>query len=354
MKVLLMGEYSGFFSNLKNGLLELGIDCKLASNCDDWKKIDGADFPLINTNYGNIFKKIYNVVFEPIIHSKRFYGYDIVFLVNPTVFYKLINFLMIRKIKRHTNRLLVSIAGDCTPVYDSYLMGELGYYIYDNNPDLCKKYKDKKYKMMERKVLDISDGIIPIMYEYAVGVRERSNCLRTIPLPFNINSVRYTPNVVKNGKIVIAHGIIREECKGSSYIIKAMNIIKERHPDEVEIVIDGRMPLQDYLKWLNGANILIDQCKEHCYGMNALFAMARGCIVLGGASASSLAEFGLNECPVVHIEPMINQIVDKLEWVISQKSNFEQMGKAAHDFVAEFHDYKKIAQMYLDEWEEIK
>lgn len=49
MKVLLLGEFSGLYRYLKQGLLELGIDTTLAANGDLWKNIGGADFPLFHT-----------------------------------------------------------------------------------------------------------------------------------------------------------------------------------------------------------------------------------------------------------------------------------------------------------------
>ena len=46
MRVLLIGEYSGFFLNLKKGLEKLGVDCTLAANGDGWKAIEGASFQI--------------------------------------------------------------------------------------------------------------------------------------------------------------------------------------------------------------------------------------------------------------------------------------------------------------------
>ena len=45
MRVLLMGEFSGLFTNLKM-VFELGVDCRLASIGDGWKEIPGSDMPL--------------------------------------------------------------------------------------------------------------------------------------------------------------------------------------------------------------------------------------------------------------------------------------------------------------------
>ena len=246
------------------------------------------------------------------------------------------------------------MAGNCYSLYKSYEEKKLGYYVYDDNEELCSLFEAMDYKsQLKRKnesyIYQNVDGIIPIMYEYAVGVRDLRNTKRTIPLAFDCRNIQYMPNIAKD-KIVIMHGIIREKYKGSSYIKEALEIIKRRHPDEVEIIVDGNMPLKQYLEVLSKTNILIDQCKEHCYGLNALYAMAQGKIVLGGSSRNSLKEFGIDKCPVIHIMPNVQQIVDQLENVISKKNEFEEMGMQSRKFVEEFHDCKKIAQQYMEVW----
>jgi hypothetical protein len=78
--------------------------------------------------------------------------------------------------------------------------------------------------------------------------------------------------------------------------------------------------------------------------------MSRGCIVLGGASENSLAEFGLESCPVVHIKPDVQQIVNQLEKVINCKQKFESMGWESRKFVETFHNCERIARLYLTAW----
>ena len=358
MKVLLIGEYSGFFTNLKKGLEKIGVTCVLASNQDVWKKIDGTDIQLYKTTHKNLFGKIYNLFLEPILSRKKLYGYDVVQFVNPSVYPSRINTYMVKKIKKHSGKMFVSIAGDCLPVYESYKKGLLGYYIYDNNIELVDKYesgsgKSRRIMKTEEECLLLSDGIIPIMYEYAVGVREMKQSLKTIPIPFDCSDIEYRPNKIKNGKIVIFHGLIREEAKGTKYILEALEIIKQRHPNEVEIIVDGKKPLKEYLEMLSEVNILVDQCKEHCYGMNALYAMAEGRVVLGGASENSLTELGLSECPVIHIEPNVQQIVAQLEYVISQKEHIEKLGEQSRRFVEKFHDCERVAQEYIKAWNNV-
>lgn len=355
MRILLLGEYSGYFTNLKVGLENLGHEVTLASTGDTWKKIEGSNYVLYKTSSKNRIEAFYNLIISPILRRKDLYNFDIVQIVCPVVFPLEINRFMMKLIMKHSKKIFISVAGNCYSVYKSWADGLLGYYVYDNNPDSYKYYLGNswapKQRIAQEKFLyDNVDGIISIQYEYAVGVRERENFLGTVQLPMDCSNIVYAPNTIKDGKIRIAHGLIKEKFKGTSYIVEAMNIIKERYPDEVELMIDGKMPLNDYLKWLGSANVLIDQCKEHAYGLNAMYAMAMGKIVLGGATENSLKEHNLDYCPVYHIEPNVDQIVSQLEAVISRKHEFEKMGLECRKFIEDFHDCTKVAKRYLELW----
>ena len=353
MRVLLIGEYSGFFTNLKKGLEAIGVECILASNSDSWKQIRGSNIRLFDDSKTSGIKRIKNMVFDPYKRRSELYGFDVVQFVNPIVYSQIVNTIMFKTIKKHNKKVFVSIAGDGFSVFKAYLDGAFRYYIYDDNPMLCKKYKGFRglvNKINERYVLNHSNGIIPIMYEYAVGVRNRNNTLPTIPIPFDCSEIEYKPNRVIDGKIVIFHGIIREITKGSGYIIEALRIIEERYHDEVTVIIDGKKPLTEYLKSLYNINILVDQCKENCYGMNAIYAMADGRIVLGGASSESLREIGVSESPIIHIEPNVDQIVSQIESIIKKKNLLEELGLKSRKYVEEVHNHKIIAKKYIDAW----
>lgn len=355
MKVLLLGDYSSFHINLKKGLLELGVDCKVASNGDGWKKIGGADFELWDDSQKGYLKSRYNYHIRPFLDRKTYYGNDVVQLIHPSIFSPWINKTMLKCIFDNNKKSYVSVCGDAYSVYKSYIEGKLGnYYVYDDNPGITQKYRSNKMRDRilikdEEYVYDHVKGIIPIMFEYAEGVRERRNCLKTIPIPFDSSPIEYTPNRLNN-KLVIMHGLFKEKSKGSSYILDAFRIIKDKYPNDVEIIVDGKLPLNEYLKLLKRVNVLVDQCKEHCYGMNACYGMALGKVVLGGASESSLRELGLKESPVIHIEPNTDMIVSKLDYLIKHKDEFEEMGRKSREFVETFHDCKRIAQEYLNTW----
>lgn len=354
MKILLVGEFSGFFLNLKQGFKNLGHEVTLAANGDGWKQIPGADMPLFRTGDSSPAKKIYYKLLKPLIHKNDLKGYDVVLLVHENAYRPYINSVMVKALKENNSSLYVSIAGNCYSLYKAWAKGELGYYTFDDNPLKHEMYTGKSLRCImtrrtEEYVDSIADGIIPVMYEYAVGVRHLKNTLPTIPLPFDSQSVEYSENIPK-GKLVFYHGILREKDKGTAYIREAFDIIASKYPNDVEMLVLGNLPFKEYLEVLRKTNVLVDQCKEHCWGMNACYGMAQGKVVLGGASRNSLKEFGLSQSPVIHIKPQVSQIVQQIEYVLENRGNIRTMGHKSRMFVEDFHDCNKIAKAYLEAW----
>ena len=356
MKVLLVGEFSGFYLNLKQGLQELGVDVTLAANGDGWKQIPGADIPLYRTGDTNRAKKIYYKLIEPVLFGRKFADYDVVQLVHENVYRPYINSLMVRRLKERNGSLYVSVAGTCYSLYHAWKNGTFRYYTFDDNPRKQEVYVGKGLRQemtrrTEQYVDRIADGMIPVMYEYAVGIRSLPNCKKTIPRPFNAEKTEYRTNR-PGGRVVFYHGILQEQDKGTAYIREAFDIIQKKYPGDVETIICGRLPFQEYLEVLRKTNILVDQCKEHCWGMNACYGMAQGKVVMGGASRSSLQEFGLTESPVIHIKPDTAQIVRQMENILENRKQIEEWGHASRVFVETFHDNKKIAGQYLETWKQ--
>lgn len=357
MKILLLGEYSGVYKNLKEGLLELGHDVKLCANGDAWKNIEGADFQLYRSKSNKFtLEKAINYTLDIYSRSLEIKGYDIVQVINTVICSPYINLNFIKRLKKNNHKIFLSGAGTDYFDYKAYLDGAYRYYVYDDDKEISKLYSNYSLKGRMRKKNDIEvsnlvDGVIPIAYEYARAYENNIKVKKTIPMPMNINNITYEGNKVKN-KIVIFHGLNRDNFKGTKYITQAMEIIKERYKDDVEIIIDGKMPFDKYLEVMSQSNIIIDQCKSYGYAMNAIYSMAKGKIVMSGAEPEVIKELEVENCPIINIRPDVNDIVNKLEMLIENKQNIEQLGYESRKYVEKYHDYIKVAQKYVEIWNE--
>lgn len=357
MKILLLGEYSGFYKNLKEGLQEIGYDAKLAANGDGWKKVSGADF-LLTKNSKSFLGKCNGSIVYPLENLKNFYGHDVVQVINPIIFHKCLNYFLLKKIKKNNGKFFLSATGDDYYVYKAYENNQYKYFPFDENEKIHITYNQDTWMgriniKNNNLVLEMCDGVIPTAYEYIKAYEKHPKTMGYIPLPINIDDVSYGENIVY-GKIIFFHGLNREVEKGTKYIKSAFDIIKDKYPNDVEVIIDGKLPLNEYLKIMQRTNVIVDQCKSYSWNsMNSLYAMAKGKIVMGGAEREAICRSNLDSVPVVNIKPNVHDIVRKMEWIIENRKNIMEFGYISRKFVEKFHDYRKIAQMYVDFWRTI-
>lgn len=358
MKILLFGEYSGLFNNLKDGLLKLGHDVFLASDGNLWKQYP-SDFRW--DTKPNLGKLKFPIQMSNIfLHKEYFVGYDVVLLIAPTIFsgYTLPNKLAYNFLKKHNGKVYLSGAGMTGIIFDYWYEKEYekyhsyvsGYLENLKSPKKCMFYQNKKLKKWEDKLLNNVNGYIPIWYEYAQPLREFSTLKNTIPIPINVDVLEYKPNIIKN-KIVFFHGkTSRPGPKGEKYIIGAFDKLRDKYSDVADFLCEGGLPFAEYIQLLDRQNVVLDDANSCSLGMNALSSMAKGKIVMGGAEQIANEELGYNYNPAINLQPDINQIAHCIEYIIAHKSDLEEMGYKSRMFVEEHHNYIKVAQQYIDIW----
>lgn len=352
MKILLFGEFSGLHSNLKDGLTKLGHHVTVAAGQDGFKKIS-SDIEL-DSNFPGIFGQI-DTRIKPFLNLPRLSGFDVVQIINPffpnaklfpkSLFYSLL--------KRCNKKFFVLAAGS-DAYFWRYGRENLKYGPFDDilNYDLrANSYymNSKKAFAYNKKIVKNSDGIIPVMYEYELSYQNCKNRLQTIPLPLNIDKIAYKENTIKD-KLVIFHGLSRYGFKGTRHVEQAFEILMKKYPNDLECVIEGQLPLTEYLDLMAKTNIVIDQTNSHSLGMNGLFALAMGKIVLGGAEPESLKSLRIKKSPVINIEPSKESIITKVEEILENKSNIAELGYEGRKYVSEVHNYKRVARLYLETW----
>lgn len=361
MKILLIGEFSGLHLNLKQGLCKLGHQVTLAGGSDGFKKIPvDINFDVEGRTY---IKNIQREV-RPFASLPFFQGYDIVQLINPFAIFdfnastrpELKLFfakLFFKTLMQRNGKFFMLAAGD-----DAFFWRRSRNIMRYGPFDDFLKYdlklnefymQEDRYYQFNKWLAEAVSGIIPVMYEYEVAYQGFKNLRPVIPLPINTDKIKYNKNYV-NDKIYIFHGLNRYGFKGTRFVEEAFKILSERYPNDITCSIEGQLPLSEYLEIMDQTNIVIDQASSYSSGMNGLFALAMGKIVLGGAEPESLHSFGVSSSPIYNILPDTLDIVAKIETLIDQKSDFEILGQKSRNFVEEQHNYIKIAENYIAQW----
>ena len=74
----------------------------------------------------------------------------------------------------------------------------------------------KLHQQLHNLVIDNVDGVIPAMYDYALGYRNHKKVKQTIPLPIDLSTINEEENKIKNSifdlttKVCKANSIITE------------------------------------------------------------------------------------------------------------------------------------------------
>lgn len=356
MKILLLGEYSGLFTNLKIGFENLGYDVCFYHNGDGKKNFEyGVNSYKLSEISSN--KVITNISLLKTLITKL-KGFDIVYVISPRVVCVYMMIIFFYLLKRQNKKVFILSCGDSFELFRSYKNGLFRYYMYDYDPKIenndciyANSLRKTMIKYSEEKVFNGCNGIIPCTYEYSEPFTNYGNLKKIIPFPFYINDINKREKI-KSDKIVVYHGVTEYRKKGSYFIIEAMKRIQEKYPDKVEIIINEIMPYAQYKETIKRVDIVIDQCKSYAWGMNAILSMAEGKVVLSGAEKETLDAFGLGDCPVINITPSVEDIENKLEYLILNRDKIEELSIKGKEFVADFHDCVKVAKRYLEVAEE--
>ena len=353
MNILLLGEFSAFHKNLKDGFEELGHNAVLASFGDGYKNIP-SDISF-NPKYKGLIAKLENRI-NPILSLPELKKFDVVQLINPFAFH--FSFFptewFYKQIKNNNGKFFISACGS-DAYYWQISRKKLKYGPFEDTKiyDHKKKHiflESKKAFDFNKRVIENSNGVIPVMYDYKCGYEKEKKLKKLIPLPINTNSIPFEENILED-KLTIFHGLTRYGFKGTKYVEEAFKVLKKTFGSKIEVIIKGNLPLNKYLALLDRANIIIDQVNTYSSGMNALYSLSKGKVVLGGAESESLIAQGIESSPVVNVKPTSESIVDAIKPFIENPQLVKKTGLESRLFAERHHDAHKIAKKYLEIYE---
>ena len=354
-KVLLLGDFSAVHMNLAEGLRNLGIDAVDASYGNAWRQLDSS----INFErqiLGLPVKISRNI--SPFVNFNKLINNDIVQFIHYNNFNR--RFLIDRALSKiivRLNRKAFLVSTGCDYFTRQYFGGKYDY------PELCREclkhdqrsescqFESESNKREQSEFLESIDGVIPLTYEYAESYREAgiAKLLKTIPMPINTEKVKYSENTVGR-ELVFFHGLNREGFKGTELIRQALENVRRRYPNDIKVIVEGKMPLSDYLKALAKSNVVVYQAYALTYGMNAVYSMALGKVVMGGGHPKGLAEYGVANSPVIAFQPNLASLEESIEGMIERRRDIPKMSVEARNYVVNVHHYELIAKKFLQAW----
>ena len=378
MKILLLGEYSRLHNSLKEGFVTLGHEVSIVGCGDKFKQfpVDYSiyaricnDNKIANLLYRGI-RKVIGLDFEKIEKTIRFYllipklnGYHHVQLINSDALetYPILSRFLYKKLFKNIQSRSLLICGDETPIVDYLIKKEFKYsvltpYFEDNSIEkefqFPLKYRKNSYRKTFDWLKENCQNLITSDLDYEIPMRKMGFQTTFIPNPINTDTIAFQ-KTENTGEIVIFLGINRLSYtkKGIIYFEKALEIIREKYADKIEIIVTENLPYKEYISKYNKAHSLLDQVYAYGQGYSALEAMAKGKVVFTGAETEFLNQYHLQEDEVcINAVPDENEIGVKLSFLIEHPEKISNISKNARKFIEKEHDYKVVAEKYLACW----
>lgn len=362
MRILLLGEYSNVHHTLALGLRELGHEVTVASNGDGWKNYP-RDIDLKRERLGFIGGLTF--IKNNIKNVVCFTNYDIVQLINPIFidFKAELVSPIFNYLHRFNRKIVLGAFGmdyyyvkACldykTFRYSDFNFGENERISKDN--ELFKRdwlYGGKG--KLNRIIAEKSNCIVAGLYEYYASYKthfKEKNKVYFIPFPIKPDVKKTLFHREKGSPLRIFIGIqrTRSQYKGTDIMLNAAKRILKDYPQSCKLVVAENVPFEQYVNMLNNSEVIIDQLYSYTPAMNALEAMSRGLIVVGGGENENYAILNEKELrPIINVQPNEQSVYDALKYLVEKRDEIvPKLRQDSMEYILKHHDYLKIAKQY--------
>ena len=131
-------------------------------------------------------------------------------------------------------------------------------------------------------------------------------------------------------------------------MLKAAKRIAQDFPVDCELRIAQNVPFKEYVRMMEHSDVILDQLYSYTPAMNALEAMNRGLIVVGGGEPenySIINEFSLR--PIINVKPNESSVYEVLKYLVENREQLiPQLKAQGFEYIQKHHDYVQIARKY--------
>ncbi len=359
MKILLLGEYSNLHATLAEGLRQLGHDVLVVSdgtNIYNYKR----DISIYRTGTGawSTMKFLAKLM----VTLPKLRGFDIVQLINPD-FVALKaerQFALYDYLRRHNRRMVLGAFGndwqwvkcgldDRIFRYGDFYVGEQPR-TNSYTQRVIREWKNSTKGRLSQYIANDCDAIISCLYEYqACYERDFPKKTTFIPLPIKPKANVVIAERRKDEPVRFFLGIKRTlmEYKGTDIFYEALRRIEKKHPDKCSITIVEDLPFDEYTKTMANQDAILDQAYSYTPAMNALEAMSRGIICIGGGEPENYEILDEQELhPIINVFPDTDSVYNALEELILNPERIPKLKKESIEYVSRHHDYINVAMKY--------
>lgn len=359
MKILLIGEYSNVHWTLAEGLRKLGHHVTVVSNGDFWKNYS-CDI-LLTRSYTKLGGIAYMAKLYQLLPNLK--GYDVVQLINP-MFLEIKAkhiFFIYKYLRKHNKKVFLCGFGMdyywvntcCTYKQLRYSDFNIGNTLRTNIDAMNERMEwigtDKE--KLNKYIAKDCDGIITGLYEYwtcyKMAFQEKTTF---VAFPVRLHeepNIPLTYSPTQPVRIFIGINKSRNEYKGTDIMLAAAEDLKKKYKESMILVKAESVPFKQYSEMMNNSDAILDQLYSYTPAMNALLAMSKGIICIGGGEPENyeiLKEQKLK--PIINVQPNYDSVYQAIEKLIIHRENIPLLKKQSIQYVKKHHDYIKVAMQY--------
>ncbi len=400
MKILLIGEYSNVHATLARGLRKLGHTVTVASGGDSWKNYPrDIDLRHSLTTAGHL-----SFLWRLLRALPRLRGYDVVQIINP-VFLEMRAWphrWLLDYLRRHNGKLVLGAFGmdyywaqvnrDIRPMrYSDFNIGDTVRTDAVAQAD-ADTWIGTPAEHLCRYATANADAIVAGLYEYWITYRlaeggALADKTTYIPLPIESNErlmilgrakrplcvradngqlMENKPYAEQRGDelrednsqfsilnsqlpISVFVGISkgRSQYKGTDIMLRAAQRLQQAYPDRIQLLVAEGVPFAQYQRMMEGSDVILDQLYGYTPAMNALLAMSKGIICVGGGEPEHYDLLGETELrPIINVEPNEESVYSALEDLVLHPERVPELKRQSIEYVRRHHDVHKVALAY--------
>lgn len=387
MKILLLGEYSNVHNTLAEGLRELGHEVCVASNGDFWKNYPrDTDLARHEGRLGGV-----QLLAKVCTQLLRWRGYDVVQLINPMFLELKAERIapVYRYLRRHNRRVVLGAFGmDWYWVNECVTRKPLRYSDFNIGDELRtdeaamrehRDWTDTPKGRLNQLIASEADAIVSGLYEYHVCYEPHFPAkTHFIPFPIHLPPAPFCSQASNSGcldgetaergavfcsqvsnpgsrlKVFIGISKGRSEYKGTDIMLRAAEDVQAQYPDKMELLKAEGLPFAEYQRLMDGADAMLDQLYSYTPAMNALLAMSKGIVCIGGGEPENYDILGESELrPIINVEPCYDSVRHELEQLVTHPERLPELKRESVEYVCRHHDYMKVARQYEELYEQL-
>ena len=360
MKILLLGEYSNVHNTLAQGLRALGHQVTVASNGDFWKNYP-RDVDLARTPGKTGGLKLMAKVCQQL---PRWRGYDVVQLINPMFLELKAERIrpVYRYLRRHNGKVVLGAYGmDWYWVHECITRKPLRYSDF-NIGDLLRTdeaavreqhdWLDTPKGRLNQLIAHEADAIVTGLYEYHVCYEPHfPHKTHFIPYPVVPPPSSFLPPpsslLLPPLRLFIGISKGRNAYKGTDIMLRAAEDVQAQYPDRMQLMKVEGLPFDEYQRLMDSADAILDQLYGYSPAMNALLAMSKGIVCIGGGEPESYELLGEHHLrPIINVEPTYQSVRHELEQLVLNPQRIADLKAQSIAYIARHHDYLKVARQY--------